>query len=161
LQAYANACSNCFAVILKKIVVKLYLIFFSCVNYRGGAIQFFGTKRHHDKWLKDTENYLVKGCFAMTELGHGSNVCGVYQITWIYTADLHCFISLSNMSCLTMYLPSISRYEELRQLPHTTQELENLLSTLLVNQLKSTGLVVLLMYDSFLLFMSFNLLPVR
>lgn len=42
---------------------------------RGGAIQFFGTKRHHDRWLQDTENYIVKGCFAMTELGHGSNVC--------------------------------------------------------------------------------------
>ncbi|ONK81634.1 uncharacterized protein A4U43_C01F31320 [Asparagus officinalis] len=43
----------------------------------GGAIQFFGTKRHHDKWLKDTEKYVVKGCFAMTELGHGSNVRGI------------------------------------------------------------------------------------
>lgn len=43
--------------------------------FRGGAIQFFGTKRHHDKWLSTTENYLIKGCFAMTELGHGSNVC--------------------------------------------------------------------------------------
>ncbi|KAI3985167.1 hypothetical protein MKX01_018794 [Papaver californicum] len=47
----------------------------------GGAIQFFGTKRHHDKWLKDTENYVVKGCFAMTELGHGSNVRGIETIT--------------------------------------------------------------------------------
>lgn len=42
---------------------------------RGGAIQFFGTQRHHEKWLRDTENYVVLGCFAMTELGHGSNVC--------------------------------------------------------------------------------------
>ncbi|EPS62711.1 hypothetical protein M569_12075, partial [Genlisea aurea] len=40
----------------------------------GGAIQFFGTKIHHDKWLSPTENYEVKGCFSMTELGHGSNV---------------------------------------------------------------------------------------
>lgn len=47
----------------------------------GGAIQFFGTKRHHDKWLRDTENYAIKGCFAMTELGHGSNVRGIETVT--------------------------------------------------------------------------------
>ncbi|ONI16878.1 hypothetical protein PRUPE_3G127000 [Prunus persica] len=47
----------------------------------GGAIQFFGTKRHHDKWLRDTENYTIKGCFAMSELGHGSNVRGIETVT--------------------------------------------------------------------------------
>lgn len=47
----------------------------------GGAIQFFGTKRHHDKWLRDTETYTTKGCFAMTELGHGSNVRGIETVT--------------------------------------------------------------------------------
>ncbi|CAI0385285.1 unnamed protein product [Linum tenue] len=46
----------------------------------GGAIQFFGTKRHHDKWLRDTETYRIKGCFAMTELGHGSNVRGIETV---------------------------------------------------------------------------------
>ncbi|CAN6877620.1 unnamed protein product [Brassica oleracea var. botrytis] len=39
----------------------------------GNAVKLFGTKRHHEKWLKDTEDYHVKGCFAMTELGHGNN----------------------------------------------------------------------------------------
>ncbi|KAJ4729711.1 Acyl-coenzyme A oxidase [Melia azedarach] len=47
----------------------------------GGAIQFFGTERHHQKWLRETENYVVKGCFAMTELGHGSNVRGIETVT--------------------------------------------------------------------------------
>ncbi|KAJ3692286.1 hypothetical protein LUZ60_012636 [Juncus effusus] len=46
----------------------------------GNAVKFFGTKIHHDKWLKDTEKYIVKGCFAMTELGHGSNVRGIETI---------------------------------------------------------------------------------
>ena len=45
---------------------------------RGNAVKFFGTKRHHEKWLKNTEDYVVKGCFAMTELGHGSNV-GIFS----------------------------------------------------------------------------------
>lgn len=58
------------------------------VRVRGGAIQFLGTKRHHDEWLRDTENYAVKGCFAMTELGHGSNVCETVKVVYIVSSVL-------------------------------------------------------------------------
>ncbi|KAL8140414.1 hypothetical protein V2J09_006435 [Rumex salicifolius] len=47
----------------------------------ASAIRFFGTQRHHEKWLKATEDYTIKGCFAMTELGHGSNVRGIETVT--------------------------------------------------------------------------------
>ncbi|WCJ30874.1 Acyl-coenzyme A oxidase 3 peroxisomal [Euphorbia peplus] len=59
------------------LTVKLAVHFFLW----GGAIQFSGTKRHHEKWLRDTESYKVKGCFAMSELGHGSNVRGIETVT--------------------------------------------------------------------------------
>lgn len=51
------------------------------IHLWGGAIQYLGTKRHHDKWLALTEAYQVRGCFAMSELGHGSNVRGIETVT--------------------------------------------------------------------------------
>ncbi|KAK1286389.1 Acyl-coenzyme A oxidase 3, peroxisomal [Acorus calamus] len=67
---------ECIGIYDHSLAVKLGVHFFLW----GGAIRFFGTKRHHDKWLKDTEDYVIKGCFAMTELGHGSNVRGIETV---------------------------------------------------------------------------------
>ncbi|ERN14015.1 hypothetical protein AMTRI_Chr01g133320 [Amborella trichopoda] len=68
---------ECLGIFDHSLSIKLGVHFFLW----GGAIQFFGTKRHHDKWLRDTECYAVKGCFAMSELGHGSNVRGIETVT--------------------------------------------------------------------------------
>ncbi|KAJ4836470.1 Acyl-coenzyme A oxidase 3, peroxisomal [Turnera subulata] len=46
----------------------------------GGTIKNLGTK-HHEKWLRATENYEIIGCLAMSELGHGSNVHGLETVT--------------------------------------------------------------------------------
>src|SRR4051795_6342482 len=40
----------------------------------GGAILHLGTKRHHERYLRDVASLALPGCFAMTETGHGSNV---------------------------------------------------------------------------------------
>ena len=40
----------------------------------GGSIALLGTDPHHQKYLRDTGTLALPGCFAMTELGHGSNV---------------------------------------------------------------------------------------
>jgi acyl-CoA oxidase len=40
----------------------------------GGAVQYLGTKPHHDRYLRAIASLELPGCFAMTELGHGSNV---------------------------------------------------------------------------------------
>ena len=57
------------------------------IHLWGGAIQYLGGKRHHDKWLIPTEAYQVRGCFAMSELGHGSNV-STSSNYWVFQSKL-------------------------------------------------------------------------
>ncbi|MCE0761347.1 acyl-CoA dehydrogenase family protein [Pseudonocardia kujensis] len=40
----------------------------------GGAVQVLGTRRHHERHLRQIMDGELLGCFAMTETGHGSDV---------------------------------------------------------------------------------------
>ena len=40
----------------------------------GGALQLLGSRRQHEKYLRDVMSFDLPGCFAMTETGHGSDV---------------------------------------------------------------------------------------
>lgn len=50
----------------------------------GGAITNLGTTWHHETFLPDAISCALPGCFAMTELGHGSDVSSIETtITWL------------------------------------------------------------------------------
>ncbi|MEU4692614.1 acyl-CoA dehydrogenase [Actinoplanes sp. NPDC023714] len=59
----------------------------------GGAVVALGTRKHHDRYLRDIMTVALPGCFAMTETGHGSDVQQL-RTTCVYdpescTFDLH------------------------------------------------------------------------
>lgn len=43
----------------------------------GAAILHLGTRPHHEAWLPDVMSLKLPGAFAMTEIGHGSDVASV------------------------------------------------------------------------------------
>ncbi len=57
----------------------------------GGSINMLGTDRHHLDYLPQIGSLELPGCFAMTELGHGSNVAGI-ETTATYDPADDCFV---------------------------------------------------------------------
>ncbi|MGH3745075.1 MAG: acyl-CoA dehydrogenase [Mycobacteriales bacterium] len=57
----------------------------------GGAIQRLGTTRHHEAYLDRVASFELPGCFAMSELGHGSDVRNL-QTQAVYDPDTHEFV---------------------------------------------------------------------
>ena len=54
----------------------------------GGAVSNLGTRWHHDTFMPDITSMKLIGCFAMTELGHGSDVAGIETtITYVPETD--------------------------------------------------------------------------
>jgi acyl-CoA oxidase len=57
----------------------------------GGAIHQLGTRRHHERYLRQTASLELPGAFAMTETGHGSNVQHL-ETTATYDPDAQEFV---------------------------------------------------------------------
>jgi acyl-CoA oxidase len=57
----------------------------------AGSIQRLGTETHHHRYLADAASCQLIGCFAMTEIGHGSNVQAL-ETTAIYDRQREEFI---------------------------------------------------------------------
>ncbi len=54
----------------------------------GGAVTNLGTRWHHDTFLPGITSMELLGCYAMTELGHGSDVAGLETtITFVPETD--------------------------------------------------------------------------
>jgi acyl-CoA oxidase len=57
----------------------------------GGAIENLGTERHHQAYVQKIINLELRGCFAMTETGHGSDVQSL-ETTATYDAKTQEFV---------------------------------------------------------------------
>lgn len=57
----------------------------------GAAIMHLGTEEHHAKWLPDVISLATPGAFAMTEIGHGSDVASL-ATTATYDKEAHEFV---------------------------------------------------------------------
>src|ERR1700759_750808 len=57
----------------------------------GGAVENLGTERHHEAYVKKIINPELRGCFAMTETGHGSDVQAL-ETSATYDADTEEFV---------------------------------------------------------------------
>jgi len=57
----------------------------------GGAVENLGTERHHEAYVKKIINLELRGCFAMTETGHGSDVQAL-ETTATYDPETEEFI---------------------------------------------------------------------
>lgn len=79
----------------------------------GGAVLQLGTKKHHDAYLRDLITGEVMGCFAMTEVGHGSNVQALGTVASYDAATQEFVITTPDPSARKDWIGNAARHAEL------------------------------------------------
>ncbi|KAK3066588.1 hypothetical protein LTR53_017008, partial [Teratosphaeriaceae sp. CCFEE 6253] len=68
-----------------------------------------GTPEQHEKFLKKAENYEYIGCYAQTELGHGSNVRGLETTATWNSSDKSFTIHSPHLTASKWWIGSLGR----------------------------------------------------
>jgi acyl-CoA oxidase len=79
----------------------------------GGAILHLGTERHHQRYLPRVGTLELPGCFALTELGHGSDARGIRTRAVYDPGDQRFVITTPDDDARKDYIGNAARHGQL------------------------------------------------
>eukprot|EP01133_Synstelium_polycarpum_P015449 gene15449-18327_t len=88
--------------VIAKLVIHMQLF--------GGTILELGSEYHHNKYFPDINNYNIVGGFAMTEMGHGSNVRQIETVATYDENTKEFIINTPSLSATKFWIGNIAMY---------------------------------------------------
>ena len=74
------------------------------------SMRFFTNEEQYKKWMPKIQNFDISGCYAQTEIGHGSNISGL-ETTAIFDKDTDTFVINTPTETATKWWPGeLGRY---------------------------------------------------